>query len=107
MNKKITIQKQALAILFLGVFLFIHLGKAIHSHELTSIAYQDSPTEQVSSTADCPVCDFHLTKDTEHQVATIDLELPLPGFIQKTSFQSRRPSSIELTFSDRGPPALA
>lgn len=106
MNKIVTIQKQVLALLLLGVFLFIHIGKSMHTHEISVLAEKSFPTEQVSKSNDCPVCDFHFTKDAEHEVKTNELSQPLPVAIQHTAFQSRHTASIGLSYSDRGPPAL-
>lgn len=107
MNAKSTIQKQLLALLLIGVFLFIHVGKAFHSHELLGNTDNVCQTGQVSKSNDCSVCDFHFTKDTEHQIITVNTEHPTPILVQHAFLQSRKASSIGLSYADRGPPAIA
>lgn len=95
-----------MAFLLLMVFLFIHVAKAVHRHEGTTTGFSFELKVQKSS--DCAICDYHLTKDADLHSATI---APAQNFCSAgctiISYQSRLTSSIGLSYSDRGPPALA
>jgi hypothetical protein len=106
-NKSVAIKEQFIALLLAAVFLFIHIGKVLHTHENKIPSEAGYKTEQVSKTAECSICDFHLTKDTEQNFAAVIVsKLPIPKQ-EFLSYQSRTASSIGLTYTDRGPPAVA
>jgi hypothetical protein len=100
-----TILQKLLAFLLLMVFLFIHVAKAVHRHERAATGF--SFELKVQKSGDCAVCDYHLTKDADLQTANIEsAQDVLSASCNIVCYQSRLTSSIGLSYSDRGPPAL-
>lgn len=96
-----------IAVFLMAVFVFIHVAKVLHSHENSAIACIESKAiAQVEKWNDCDICDFHFTKDSNHTVASYQLKLTQTFPIQHVLFQSRVSSSVGLSYSDRGPPAV-
>ncbi|HYH13962.1 MAG TPA: hypothetical protein VD794_02000 [Flavisolibacter sp.] len=95
------------ALLLLGIFLTIHVTKALHKHPSSLLTQVAGATEKVEASSDCAVCDYHFTKDCCNNVATIELfneTLYQPVVL---FYKSPLVSSIGLHYSDRGPPALS
>ncbi|HYE56199.1 MAG TPA: hypothetical protein VD996_15225 [Chitinophagaceae bacterium] len=105
MHENTTI-RQLIAACLLAVFLFITLIKLFHSHE-TYPASVSASVEQVEKKADCAICDYHFTKDTDHQILSFYGTAQQPATIFCISYTSRTASSVGLSYSDRGPPALS
>ncbi len=96
------------AVLLLGIFMSVHIAKALHTHAVTStISKFTGAGEKVQAASDCATCDYHFTKDSSSQTATIALipnQYYAPVFL---SYKSYLASSIGLHYSDRGPPTQA
>jgi hypothetical protein len=104
-KRNYTILQKLLAFLLLMVFLFIHVAKAVHRHEPTTTGFSFELKVQKSS--DCAICDYHLAKDADLHTATIEpTQNVLSAYCNMVAYQSRLTSSIGLSYSDRGPPAL-
>lgn len=106
-NKKATIRQQLTAGFLLAVLLFISVARLLHSHDTTPPAAFSGQAVQVSASAECAVCDYHFTKDTDHHEIGLAIETPLPVTSFNCCYQSRTTSSIGLNYADRGPPSLA
>lgn len=106
MKNKSTIQKQVLAACLLAVFLLITGAKLFHTHGAAGHTADSSYTEQVAKGGDCQVCDYHFSKDTDHLRDVFTPAKPLALSSKDISYESRTASSIGLSYSDRGPPAL-
>jgi hypothetical protein len=105
--KKIaTTYKQLLAGCLLAVFLLITGIKLLHSHHAFDVSDYSACTEKFEKKADCPVCDYHFTKDAHFDSLSFTLKKLHPLAISYSFFQSTTTSSIGLSYSDRGPPAL-
>ena len=88
------------------VFLFIHLAKAVHTHEHTAKAFSVEQTVQKSS--DCPICDYHITKDADCQTILFSPGSDILSICYDcVAYKSRITTSVGLSYSDRGPPVLA
>ena len=98
----------ATAILLFGIFISVHIVKALHSHAVTStISKFTGAGEKVQAASDCATCDYHFTKDSSSETALVVLipnQFYAPVYL---SYKSYLASSIGLHYSDRGPPALA
>jgi hypothetical protein len=98
----------ATAVLLLGIFISVHLAKAFHTHAVTStISKFTGAGEKVQAASDCATCDYHFTKDSSSETATIALVPTLYYASVYLSYKSYLASSIGLLYSDRGPPAIA
>ncbi len=88
------------------VFLFIHVAKAVHKH--ADVATGFAFGLKVEKTNDCPICDYHITKDADwHTVVCSPAPLVLTTYTHIIAYQSRITSSIGCSYTDRGPPVLA
>lgn len=106
MKNKSTIQRQLLAACLLAVFLLITAGKLFHTHGAAGPIADASYTGQVAKNSDCPVCDYHFTKDAGHLSDAFAPATPFAFSSRTIAYESRTVSSIGLSYSDRGPPAL-
>ena len=102
------IVRLATAVLLLGIFMAVHVAKAAHSHSIVStVSKLAAATETVQESNDCATCDYHFTKDSYGETASIafistDFYSPVFPFYKSHAF-----TSIGLHYSDRGPPAIA
>ena len=94
-----------MAFSLLMAFLFIHVAKAVHRHENTALAFSFDLKVQKSS--DCAICDYHITKDADLPLVSFSsTQHTLPAYYTVNAYQSRLTSSIGLSYTDRGPPAV-
>jgi hypothetical protein len=105
--KNVNIKKQFIAAGLLVVFMFITVVKLFHSHDTHFAPHSSSHLEQVVKDADCSICDYHFTKDTDFQNATFASQMAEVPRVVPVFYQSRTTSSVGLNYADRGPPALA
>jgi hypothetical protein len=99
--------RQFAAALLLLVFVFIHLGKALHIHRHSVQQYRTEAAQEFKVANDCAVCDFHFSKDGDPVPVAITFAAPV-GFSNFTCcYQSFNTASIGLVYADRGPPASA
>lgn len=101
------IKKQLIAGLLAAVLLVITGVKFFHSCNEEVEIEVGSNVEQISKNAHCAICDFHFAQDVDLTIAPPSTDSPLFSSnityaCQASNFQS----SIGLSFSDRGPPAL-
>lgn len=96
------------AVFLLGIFISIHVAKALHTHSIVStVSKLADETEKVQASSHCATCDYHFTKDSYSETATITLITPQLYSPVSLFYKSYISSSIGLHYSDRGPPALA
>ena len=109
MNKRPKhILRLATAVVLLGIFVFVHVAKALHTHSIvSSISKLADETEKVQTSSHCATCDYHLTKDTYYETASFELKEAPPYQPVYLFYKSYLFSSVGLHYSDRGPPALA
>lgn len=84
----------------------VFIVKTIHHHDCYKTYLLSENSDQVSSNEDCPICDFHFTKDIEILTTAFS---PIENFTVThflSFYQSIKTSSIGLNYSDRGPPAF-
>jgi hypothetical protein len=106
-NPKTTIKQKLIAACLLAVFLVITVVKLFHSHEALDAVQFSSGIEQVEQSSDCSICDYHFTKDTDYSVVAFVSKSPELISLIQICYESRITSSIGLSYTDRGPPALA
>lgn len=105
-KQQATIPKQLISGFLLLVFLLITSVKLLHSHHTLSLSLPGIGTEHVEKSSDCPVCDYHLAKDTDHFHAFPD-QLHVDILRYSYSFYPTPfVTSIGTTSSGRGPPSL-
>src|SRR3712207_988116 len=96
------------AVLLLGLFMTVHVAKALHTHTgASTFTKLADGKETIQSSKDCATCDYHFTKDSSSEI--ISFELVEPTAYQQLFFfyKSYLFASIGLHYSDRGPPAFA
>lgn len=93
--------------MLLSIFLSIHVVKAMHTHTVASATNLSLEEVHVEKMTDCNICDYHLSK--EAMVASFHVHnkrtLPCNNFIP--FYKTHTPSSIGLSYADRGPPQTA
>ncbi len=105
-RKPIVLQRLSAGV-FLAFFLFVHVVKAAHQHDgVQTINKELSGHAQVSSSTDCSICDYHLTKDSYHFNEALQVKATEPVFISYSFYNTPFVTSIGSTSSGRGPPAL-
>jgi hypothetical protein len=108
MKRKRTIIRCLTALLLLVVFLAVHIGKALHTHNVV-IATEKVSTEAKHTIAapDCSICDYHLAKDSAIDFSIVAVATVQEPVLHIMSYQSRHTASIGLSYADRGPPSKA
>ena len=108
MNKRRTIWLQKLfAGSFLALFLFIHVAKAVHHHDIKrSTSTEIASEKQLTAKTACDICDYFFAKDSDAETTSIQLEPPVILSPLFTDFISEKLTSVGLSSSDRGPPSL-
>jgi hypothetical protein len=107
-NKRSTIWLQKLfAGYFLALFLFIHVAKALHHHDIKPITAKEIASEKqlVAKTA-CDICDYYFAKDADAGTTSTQLEPPAILSPLYTDLLVEQLTSVGLPSSDRGPPSI-
>jgi hypothetical protein len=104
-RKKIVTTQKLSAILLVAIFSFTYCIKAFHSHD-NDLQFSGTG-HQIEKSNECPVCEFQPVKDSDHAMAEITLLNPKAQCDAFPFYQSNFTSSIGLSYSDRGPPALS
>jgi hypothetical protein len=102
-KRKKTIIKKLLAFSGLVLFLFIHVAKAVHKHDKNGVKFSSGTKVHLST--DCPICDYHITKDADLPTEDLLPEKETHFTCYHNTYFSRLTSSIGLSYADRGPPA--
>jgi hypothetical protein len=105
-KNKSTIKHQILAAGLLAVFLLITAARLFHTHGSTSRLADSSYSAHVHNNTDCPVCDYHFAKDTDQPAPAVMQAKQWAVVTPVASYTSKATSSIGLSYSDRGPPAV-
>jgi hypothetical protein len=106
-NNITDITKRITAGLLVALVFTVTVVKFFHSCDEHAYFADENGMEQVSDNVKCAICEFHLTNDV-----VINMEVPsidAPVFHSNIIFASYSrffPSSVGLSFSDRGPPSL-
>ena len=108
MGRNRTILQYVTALLLLVVFLAVHVGKALHTHNAVETAINISiETKHTINSPDCSTCDYQLTKDSDLDFYTITVSIEQEPILHIITYQSRHTASIGLCYADRGPPSIA
>jgi hypothetical protein len=107
-NKRRTIWLQKLfAGHFLALFLFIHVVKALHHHDIKpTTATEIASQKQLAAKTACDICDYYFAKDAHLEIDEIQCKPPVKLSPLYTDHLSQHLTSIGLSCSDRGPPSL-
>jgi hypothetical protein len=107
-NKRRTIWLQKLfAGHFLALFLFIHVAKAVHHHDIKQTTTKEIASQKhLAANTACDICDYYFAKDAHPEMDTIQLNPPVTLSPLYTDHLSQHLTSIGLSCSDRGPPSL-
>jgi hypothetical protein len=103
---KSTIKHQILAAGLLAVFLLITGAKLFHTHGSLNHLADSSYNAYADSNVECPVCDYQFAKDTDHSAPAIMQAKQWAVSEAVTFYTNRTTSSIGLSYTDRGPPAV-
>lgn len=102
------IQKLSAAWLLL-VLVFINAVKTFHTHNFSyaaQTAKANKNTPVLHQDYYCAICDFQLAKDSDAEVATINISAPSKCIVSFYHFLLPRLSHFSVTSSVRGPPAV-
>jgi queuine/archaeosine tRNA-ribosyltransferase len=104
-NGRYTIQsKRIAALLLMVIFVFIQVGKTLHTHSYSYQCFPYNAAQEIKQSADCQICDFHFSKDCDGERAFIEADVIKEFPILCSYFQSFLTASIGLIYADRGPP---
>lgn len=98
------IKRKLVAVCFLGLFLFVHLFKLSHHHTGTELDTGFATSQAVIKAEPCGVCDYHFNKDSDYTLVPVCPATPAQFAKPTFGFTSQVPSSIGISFGDRGPP---
>jgi hypothetical protein len=108
MERRSNILKHVTALVLLSLFLALHIGKALHHHApVHPIGKLSAEAQQISSSSDCPICDFHIAKDSIVAIEPLEIPVMHEPMHHQISYVSKKMASIGLCYSDRGPPSIA
>ncbi len=103
------IQKSSAAFLLI-VFIFINAVKTFHKHNFT----YSSQTEKSNKSTPvfhenyyCAICDFQVAKDSDAEVATINISAPSNFIVSFYNYSLPELSNFSVTSSVRGPPVVS
>jgi hypothetical protein len=92
---------------FLALFLFIHVIKALHHHDIKQTTSKEIASQkQLTPKTACDICDYYFAKDAHPEMDAIQLNPPVTLSPLYTDQLSQSCTSIGLSGSDRGPPSL-
>lgn len=107
-NRITNIQKQWIAGVLAVVLLVITGVKFFHSCDDEAAIADQANIGQVSAKAACSICEFHFAHDADVVIATPFIDVPVFSHpLAVTFYAGHFPTSIGLSFSDRGPPAVS
>lgn len=85
----------------------MQLGKALHQHSHTAKPHPYIAGQELKAVSYCAVCDFHFSKDYDHDAITCAVPAIRVYALYICHFRSFLTASIGLVYADRGPPVLA
>ena len=101
--------KRISAFVFMALFVFVHAVKTFHTHEYSFSTQTNNNPKQTNLASNfyCAICDFQLAKDSDAQIAAIDISSPITFISFYYHFNIDNTITTSKEFSVRGPPALA
>jgi hypothetical protein len=102
------IQRPSAALLLL-VLVFISAVKTFHTHNFSyaaQIEKSKNNTPVVHENYYCAICDFQLAKDSDAEVATINISAPVNFIVSFYNYSLPELSNFSVTTSVRGPPVV-
>lgn len=117
---KIIRLRHVAAVILAGVWIFLHMVKMLHHHHVPAQStngdlYSPAAVQAIDfvshssgfSTADCTICDYHLTRNADHTIAEYTIQHPslidtfFPDYYSSLVFAYSR------SVNSRGPPSVA
>lgn len=102
------IQKLSAAFLLL-VLVFINAVKTFHTHNFSYSAQTEKSNKNTTVIHEnyfCAICDFQIAKDSDAEVSTIYLAVPLQFIESFFNYTLSELSNFSFTSSVRGPPVV-
>lgn len=97
--------KRSIALLLIGLLVFVHMEKVIHHHESTIVTNQHTGFTTVSSGFFCTVCDYVFAKDADQDPAPpLSISVGVEQEMNSPCLSFFYEEIVFLT-NDRGPPA--
>jgi hypothetical protein len=94
--------------ILLVLFIFIHAVKAYHTHGFSPVQSSLSKnTISVHASFFCAICDFQIAKDSDAEVASISISVPIKFIVPFYNYTLPKLSNFSVTSSVRGPPVVA
>ncbi|MFZ1798847.1 MAG: hypothetical protein WAU24_03200 [Chitinophagaceae bacterium] len=101
--------KKISASLLIALIFFIQVVKTFHTHPvyLQQADFHSKTTPVVHQNYTCPICDFQIAKDSDTEVASIEISCPV-HFIATTYYYALPIlQSVSASFIARGPPSFS
>src|SRR5690349_13890890 len=99
--------KKISASILLVLFIFIHAAKAFHTHDFSLDQSALNKHTTVHTSFFCAICNFQIAKDSDAEVAMINISAPLKFIISFYNYTLPELSNFFVTTSVRGPPVVA
>ena len=102
--------KQTSAAIFLSLFVFIHVVKAFHTHDLSSGAFSTNANKNAATLKanfTCAICDFQLAKDSDAAIISFNIETPIHCLAAQYFYQLPVSTSFAIASDNKGPPSIA
>lgn len=103
------IQQLSAAFLLL-ILVFINAVKTFHTHNFSYSAQTEKSNKNapvVHENYFCAICDFQIAKDSDAEVATINIAAPLQFIESFYNYSLPQLYNFSVTSSVRGPPVIA
>jgi hypothetical protein len=91
--------------ILLVLFISIHAIKAFHTHNFPAVQSSfGKNTSSVHTSFFCAICDFQIAKDSDAEVATINISAPIKFIVSFYNYSLLELTNFSVTSSVRGPP---
>ena len=77
----------------------------MHTHTVASATNLSMDDERIEKMTDCNICDYHLSKDAVVTSLYVQSEHTIWANNYVLFYKTYTPTSIGLSYADRGPPA--
>ncbi len=102
--------KKTSAVIFISLFVFVHVVKALHTHEISIVYSQQSCNKSdatVKADFSCSICDFQIAKDSDASTSNIQFITPERCIVLFSTYILPEYNSIVGSSSGTDPPSLA
>ncbi|HEY2725767.1 MAG TPA: hypothetical protein VGI61_01225 [Parafilimonas sp.] len=101
--------KKLSALFLLSVLVFINAVKTFHTHNFSYLIQAEQANKNataVKANFFCAICDFQFAKDSDAEVALINISAPIHFIISYYNYTLPQLYNFSVTSSVRGPPSF-